>query len=329
MKQSKKIFVTGATGFIGSHLVEFLVEKGFSVIGFDRYNSNNDWGWLENSKYKNDFEIILGDIRDYDSVSKSMKGSDIVFHLAALIGIPFSYISPLAYIRTNVEGTYNILESSKNQDIEQILITSTSETYGTAQTVPINEKHPLVGQSPYSASKISADQLAISYNKSFNMPIKIVRPFNTYGPRQSARAIIPTIISQILQGHSSLKLGSLSPTRDLTYVDDTCNGFYQIYKSKSLIGEVTNIGMNSEISIGKLVELISEIMNIELQIETSHDRIRPKNSEVERLVCDNEKLLKNTDWKPKFSLKEGLESVVRWMKDSKNLNLYKAEQYNV
>jgi NAD dependent epimerase/dehydratase len=329
MKTSKKAFVTGGTGFIGSNLVEFLVEKGLNVIAFDRYNSNNDWGWLENSKYKNKFEVILGDIRDYDSVSKSMKGCDIVFHLAALIGIPYSYISPLAYIRTNVEGTYNVLESSKNQEIEHILITSTSETYGTAQKVPIDELHPLVGQSPYSASKIAADQLAISYNKSFNMPIKIVRPFNTYGPRQSARAIIPTIISQILKGNSTLKLGSLTPTRDLTYVDDTCNGFYQIYKSKSLIGEVTNIGMNSEISIEKLVELISEIMNTELQIETSNDRIRPKNSEVERLVCDNQKLLNNTDWRPKYTLEQGLTSVIKWMKDSKNLNLYKAEQYNV
>ncbi len=327
MKTSNKVLVTGGTGFIGSNLVEFLVEKGFQVIAFDRYNSNNDWEWLENSKYKNDFEVVLGDIRDYDSVSKSMKGCDAVFHLAALIGIPYSYISPLAYVRTNIEGTYNVLESSKNQEIENILITSTSETYGTAQTVPIDELHPLIGQSPYSASKIAADQLAISYIKSFNIPIKIVRPFNTYGPRQSARAIIPTIISQILKGHKSLNLGSLTPTRDLTYVDDTCNGFYQIYKSKSLIGEVTNIGMNSEISIGKLVELISEIMNIKLQIETSDDRVRPKNSEVERLVCDNKKLLNNTDWRPNYTLKEGLEKVVKWMKES--INLYKTDQYNV
>ena len=329
MKTTNKVLVTGGTGFIGSNLVEFLVEKGLNVIAFDRYNSNNDWGWLENSKYKNDFEVILGDIRDYDSVSKSMKGCDIVFHLAALIGIPYSYISPLAYIRTNIEGTYNVLESSKNQEIEHILITSTSETYGTAQKVPIDELHPLVGQSPYSASKIAADQLAISYNKSFNMPIKIVRPFNTYGPRQSARAIIPTIISQILKGHNTLKLGSLTPTRDLTYVNDTCSGFYQIYKSKSLIGEVTNIGMNSEISIGKLVELISKIMNTELKIETSKVRIRPKNSEVERLVCDNKKLLNNTDWRPKYNLEEGLAKVVKWMKDPKNLDLYKTAQYNV
>lgn len=329
MKTSNKAFVTGGTGFIGSNLVEFLVKKGLQVIAFDRYNSNNDWGWLENSKYKDGFEVILGDIRDYDSVSKSMKGCDIVFHLAALIGIPYSYISPLAYVRTNIEGTYNILESSKNQEIEHILITSTSETYGTAQKVPIDELHPLVGQSPYSASKIAADQLAISYNKSFDMPIKIVRPFNTYGPRQSSRAIIPTIISQILKGHSTLSLGSLTPTRDLTYVEDTCSGFYQIYKSKSLIGEVTNIGMNSEISIGKLVELISKIMNTKLQIKTSEDRVRPKNSEVERLVCDNNKLLKNTSWKPKFTLKEGLTNVVKWMNDSKKLDLYKPERYNV
>ena len=231
MNNKDTILVTGATGFIGSHLAELLVKKGFSVVAFDRYNSNNDWGWLEKSKYKKDINVILGDIRDYDSVSKAMVGCHSVFHLAALIGIPYSYVSPLAYLRTNVEGTYNVLESAKNLGLDQVLITSTSETYGTAQYIPINEEHPLIGQSPYSASKIAADQLAISYNKSFDMPIKIVRPFNTYGPRQSARAIIPTIISQILKGHSSLKLGSLKPTRDLTYVEDTCSGFYQIYKS--------------------------------------------------------------------------------------------------
>ena len=203
-----KILITGATGFIGSHLTEFLVEKGFNVIAFDRYNSNNDWGWLENSKYKNDFQVILGDIRDYDSVSKSMVGCNAIFHLAALIGIPYSYISPLAYIRTNVEGTYNVLEAAKNLSIEQILVTSTSETFGTAQYIPIDEKHPLIGQSPYSASKIAADQLAISYFKSFELPVKLVRPFNTYGPRQSARAIIPTIISQILNGKTAIELGA-------------------------------------------------------------------------------------------------------------------------
>ena len=206
-----KILVTGATGFIGSHLTEYLVQKGLNVIAFDRYNSNNHWGWLEHSKYINDFQVILGDIRDYDSISKAMVDCDAVFHLAALIGIPYSYVSPLAYIRTNIEGTYNVLEASKNLNLEQILVTSTSETYGTAQYVPIDENHPLVGQSPYSASKIAADQLAISYFKSYELPVKIVRPFNTYGPRQSARAIIPTIISQLLNGEKEIKLGRLHP----------------------------------------------------------------------------------------------------------------------
>ncbi|MBT5068747.1 MAG: NAD-dependent epimerase/dehydratase family protein [Candidatus Marinimicrobia bacterium] len=324
-----KILITGATGFIGSHLTEFLVEKGFNVIAFDRYNSNNDWGWLENSKYKNDFQVILGDIRDYDSVSKSMVGCNAIFHLAALIGIPYSYISPLAYIRTNVEGTYNVLEAAKNLSIEQILVTSTSETFGTAQYIPIDEKHPLIGQSPYSASKIAADQLAISYFKSFELPVKLVRPFNTYGPRQSARAIIPTIISQILNGKTAIELGSLSPTRDLTFVKDTCAGFEEIYKSDSLFGEVTNIGMKAEISIGELAKLIARLMDVELTIKSTDERIRPKNSEVERLFCDNTKLLENTAWKPNFTLSDGIKEVIEWMKTSGNLNYFKADKYNV
>ena len=292
MKNNQSILVTGATGFIGSHLTEFLVKKGMRVIAYDRYNSNNDWGWLENSSLKNDFQVILGDIRDYDSVNKALKGCDVVFHLAALIGIPYSYISPLAYVRTNVEGSYNILEASKNNCVEQVLITSTSETYGSAQYVPIDEKHPIVGQSPYSASKISADQLAISYYKSFDLPVKIVRPFNTYGPRQSARAIIPTIISQLLNESGKLKLGNLSPTRDLTHVFDTCNGFYEIFQSKSLFGEIVNIGMNEEISISDLVNLICGLMNKEITFDLTHDRVRPKNSEVDRLRCNNKKLKK-------------------------------------
>jgi NAD dependent epimerase/dehydratase len=326
---NNNILITGATGFIGSHLAELCVEQGFEVVAFDRYNPNNHWGWLEDSKYIDDMEIILGDIRDYDYVSKSMEGCDAVFHLAALIGIPYSYVSPLAYIRTNVEGTYNVLEAAKNKGLEQVLITSTSETYGTAQYIPIDEKHPLVGQSPYSATKIAADQLAISYSRSFDMPIKIVRPFNTYGPRQSARAVIPTIISQLLNGENSIALGNLSPTRDLTYVADTCNAFIDIYESDSLFGEVVNIGMNSEISIADLADLIANLMCTDISIESSEERVRPENSEVERLVCNNSKLLKHTSWMPNYSLEKGIVRVIEWMKDSENLGMYKAEQYNV
>ena len=324
-----KILVTGATGFIGSHLTEMMVEQGYNVIAFDRYNSNNNWGWLENSKYKSDIQVILGDIRDYDSVSKAMQDCQAVFHLAALIGIPYSYISPLAYIRTNIEGTYNVLEAAKNLNIDQVLITSTSETYGTAQYVPIDEKHPLVGQSPYSASKIAADQLAISYYKSFELPVKIVRPFNTYGPRQSTRAIIPTIISQVLNGNTQIELGSLSPTRDLTFAKDTCAGFEEIYKSEILFGEVTNIGMKTEISIGELTKLIAKTMNVEVTIKSSAERIRPENSEVERLFCDNAKLLKHTSWKSNYTLERGIGEVIEWMKKPENLNYFKSDKYNV
>ena len=256
-----KVLITGATGFIGSHLVELSVKKGYKVIAFDRYNPNNDWGWLENSSYKKDFEVILGDIRDYDSVSNAMKSCKAVFHLAALIGIPYSYISPLAYIRTNIEGTYNVLEAAKLLNVEEILITSTSETYGSAQYTPIDEQHPLVGQSPYSATKISADQLTLSYFKSFKTPVKIVRPFNTYGPRQSSRAIIPTIVTQMLNNKKKIKLGSLYPTRDFTYVEDICKAYIEIYKSKKLFGEIVNVGTKSEISVKKLFEKIKKITN--------------------------------------------------------------------
>lgn len=330
MLNEKPILITGGTGFIGSHLAELCVEKGLNVIVYDRYNPNNHWGWLEESKYKHDLKVILGDIRDYDSLYKAVKGCCAVFHLAALIGIPYSYISPLAYIRTNVEGTYNVLEAAKNLDIEQVLITSTSETYGSAQYSPIDEKHPLVGQSPYSATKIAADQLAISYQKSFDIPVKIVRPFNTYGPRQSTRAVIPTIITQLLsRNDDTIELGNTSPTRDLTFVYDTCTAFLEIYESNSLFGKVTNIGMNSEISINDLANLISNLMDKNITIESSKERIRPEKSEVDKLVCDNSKLLKHTSWEPKYNLEQGITEVLEWMKNQNNLSHYKAEKYNV
>ncbi len=328
MIKGKKILITGGTGFIGSHLAEMLVKQGNSVTCFDRYNINNHWGWLEDSELSQDINIILGDIRDFDSVHDATAGQDIIFHLAALIGIPYSYKSPLAYIRTNIEGTYNILESAKLRQTEKIIITSTSETYGTAQTVPINESHPLVGQSPYSASKISADQLALSYYLSFDSPITIARPFNTYGPRQSSRAIIPTIFSQAILG-DTLTLGNLSPTRDLTYVDDTCRGFLEIANHPNLSGEVVNIGSNQEISIGALAELIKEIVGKELNIVESKDRLRPEKSEVDRLVCDNSKICKLTTWKPEIGLKDGLRNVYKWMQSIDLNQIYKADRYNV
>jgi NAD dependent epimerase/dehydratase len=323
----KKILVTGAGGFIGSHLTELLVKQGHDVKAFVRYNSKNNWGWLENSDIKNNIEVVTGDVRDYDSVADALKDCDAVFHLAALIGIPYSYVSPMAYIKTNIEGTYNILEASRKHNLKEILITSTSETYGAAQYVPIDENHPLVGQSPYSASKIGADQLAISYHKSFGSPVKLVRPFNTYGPRQSARAVIPAIISQIVSGVKDIKLGNTSATRDLTFVKDTAAGFYELFKSKELYGEVTNIGMNHEISVGDLANLIMKITGKNVNIITDIQRVRPENSEVERLVCNNTKMLSKTNWKPRYNLTIGLEETINWI--TKNAQLYKPEIYNV
>jgi len=323
----KKVLVTGAGGFIGSHLTELLVEQGFSVKAFVHYNSKNNWGWLESSDVKDEVEVIAGDIRDFDSVYNAIQGCSAVFHLAALIGIPYSYLSPKAYIETNITGTYNVLQTSKELGLEQVLVTSTSETYGTAQYVPIDENHPLVGQSPYSASKIAADQMAISYYRSFGLPVKIVRPFNTYGPRQSARAIIPTIITQVLSGKREIKLGNLTPTRDLTFVKDTAFGFLELYKSTKLFGEYTNIGMNEEITIGELVKLISEIMEVGLSIISETERIRPDKSEVERLMCNNGKIISNTNWKPKYNLRKGLAETIEFLKD--NLQYYKPELYNV
>ena len=322
-----KTLITGAAGFIGSHLTELLVEKGFNIKAFVRYNSKNNWGWLEGSEVKDEIEVVTGDIRDYDSVYNAMQGCTTVFHLAALIGIPYSYVSPKAYIETNITGAYNVLQAARELNLEQVLVTSTSETYGSAQYVPIDEKHPMVGQSPYSASKISADQLAISYYRSFNLPVKIVRPFNTYGPRQSARAIIPTIITQILSGEKELKLGNLTPTRDLTFVKDTSSGFYEIFKSEKLFGEITNIGMKGEISVGDLVSKIAGLLYVELDIKSEVERIRPGNSEVERLFCDNTKIKENTNWLPNYDLIQGLTETINWLKN--NMLLYKPDLYNV
>ena len=323
----KKILVTGAFGFIGSHLVELLISKGHSVIAFDRYNVNNDYGWLNDSKYKKDIEFFLGDIRDYDSVYKAVKQSSFIFHLAALIGIPYSYLSPLAYLKTNVEGTYNILESAKNLNIKNTLITSTSEVYGSAVEIPIDENHRLLGQSPYSASKIAADQLALSYANSFKMPIKIVRPFNTFGPRQSTRAIIPTIIAQLLKHPNYINLGNTETKRDYTYVDDTCNAFISILKSKKLEGEITNIATSTNYSILEIINIISKIMKVKPKLIIEKKRVRPKNSEVTELLGSNLKLKNNTNWDYKISFEEGLKKTIKWIKINKNK--YKFTDYHV
>ena len=325
----KRIMITGATGFIGSHLTEQCVELGYKVKAFDRYNSNNHWGWLEDSKYRGDFEVVLGDVRDYDSVYKAMQGCDVVFHLAALVGIPYSYVSPLAYIRTNIEGTYNVLEAAKNKKLDHILITSTSETYGTAQYVPIDECHPLVGQSPYSATKIAADQLAFSYHRSFGLPVTIARPFNTYGPRQSARAVIPTIVTQLLSKQGDVRLGSLEPTRDLNYVSDICNGLIALAECDEAIGREVNIGSGTEISIDKLANLIIDIMGVDARVVSDEHRVRPENSEVERLVCDSGILRQLTGWKPEITINEGLVKTIEWFKDEHKLKKYKSEIYNM
>jgi NAD dependent epimerase/dehydratase len=323
----KNILITGAGGFIGSHLTELMVRKGFTVKAFVHYNSTNQWGWLESSDCKNSIEVISGDVRDYDSVYAAMKGCDTVFHLAALIGIPYSYVSPLAYIKTNIEGTYNICQSARELNVGNVLITSTSETYGSAQFVPIDENHPMVGQSPYSASKIGADHLALSFYRSFDLPVKIVRPFNTFGPRQSARALIPTVITQVLSGANSINLGNVTPTRDFTFVEDTAKGFFEIGNSDKLIGEITNIGMGNEISINDLVEMIGVLMNKKIGIDTDAARVRPEKSEVERLFCNNEKIKKMTNWAPDYNLESGLRETITWLE--KNINQYKPGIYNV
>ena len=325
----KKVLVTGADGFIGSHLTEHLMEKGYEVKAFTYYNSFNTWGWLDTfPKEKLDaLEIFQGDIRDPNGVREAMKGVDGVFHLAALIAIPFSYHSPDSYVDTNIKGTLNVLQAARDLDLERVLITSTSEVYGTAQYVPIDEKHPYQGQSPYSATKIGADRLAESFYRSFNLPVTIVRPFNTFGPRQSARAVIPTIISQLLAGKEEIKLGSLTPTRDFNYVKDTANGFYEIARSDKTIGQEINIATQQEISIGELANELIRQINPNAKIVCDEQRTRPEKSEVNRLLGCNEKIKSLTDWRPQYTFEEGLAETIAWIKE--NMNAYKTDIYNV
>lgn len=325
MKQ--KVLVTGAAGFIGSHLVEELMNLGYQVRAFVRYNARNDWGWLQTLSCLQDVEVCVGDIRDYDIVLKAVRGVQVVFHLAALIGIPYSYITPLAYIKTNVEGTYNILQASREEGVEKVVHTSTSEVYGTARYVPIDEEHPLHAQSPYAASKIAADQLALSFYRSFDLPVTVVRPFNTFGPRQSARAVIPTIIAQSLKGTGVLRLGNLSPTRDFNYVRDTVTGIAAVGFSDRTTGQVVNIGSGRETAIKEIVKLVKDITGRDVTVEQEETRKRPVESEVGRLVCDNRKAKELAGWAPRYALEEGLSETIAWFK--KNLHLYKPDIYNV
>lgn len=325
----KKVLITGSDGFIGSHLTELLLEKGYEVKAFTYYNSFNTWGWLDTlpqGKLK-EIEIFSGDIRDPNGVREAMRGVDEVFHLAALIAIPFSYHSPDSYVDTNIKGTLNVLQAAREWETSRVLVTSTSEVYGTAQYVPIDEKHPYQGQSPYSATKIGADRLAESFYRSFNMPVTIVRPFNTYGPRQSARAVIPTIISQLLAGKTEIKLGSLTPTRDFNYVKDTANGFYEISVSDRTIGEEINIATQTEVSIGQLAEEIINQINPAAKIICDEARLRPENSEVNRLLGSNEKIMRLTDWKQQYTFAEGIAETIEWIRN--NLGRFKADIYNL
>ena len=332
---TKKILVTGADGFIGSHLIESLVRQGHSVRAFTLYNSFNTWGWLDHcaAEVKGKFEVFSGDIRDPNGVKQAMKDCDSVLHLAALIAIPFSYHSPDTYVDTNIKGTLNILQAARELGVRRVVHTSTSEVYGTARFVPITEDHPLQGQSPYSATKIAADQLAYSFYASFNLPVVIARPFNTYGPRQSARAVIPTIITQIANGRRSIKLGAVSPTRDFNYVQDTVDGFIAALNSELGLGEVINFGSNFEISVGDTAQLIAEVMNVEIEIITDEVRLRPENSEVERLWANNAKAKQLLGWQPSHSgrdgFKRGLPKTAEWFSQADNLRRYKADIYNL
>ncbi len=329
--KGKKVLVTGADGFIGSHLVEALLAEGCKIKAFVYYNSFNSWGWLDTfSKEQIDqIEIFAGDIRDPNGVANAVEGCDMIFHLAALIAIPFSYHSPDSYVDTNIKGTLNILQAAQRFNVERILVTSTSEVYGTAQFTPITELHPKQPQSPYSATKIGADAIADSFYRSFQMPVTIVRPFNTYGPRQSARAVIPTIISQLLNGANEIKLGDIRPTRDLVFVKDTAQGFIQIAKNASLIGHEVNIATQQEISVGDLAEELIKIINPNAKIVCDEVRLRPDKSEVFQLLGSQAKLLEFTGWKPQTSLSDGLKQTIEWFKNPKNLAGYKSHIYNL
>jgi dTDP-glucose 4,6-dehydratase len=331
----KKILITGADGFIGSHVTEELVRQGHSIRAFVLYNSFNSWGWLDSAEegIKKSLDVFAGDIRDPHGVTTAMKGCDVVLHLAALIAIPYSYHSPDTYVDTNIKGTLNVVQAARELGVDKVVHTSTSEVYGTAKFVPITEDHPLQGQSPYSASKIGADQIAMSFYSSFNTPLSIIRPFNTYGPRQSARAVIPTVITQIANGVRKLKLGALHPTRDFNFIADTVRGFIAAAESDQSVGEVINIGSNYEISIGDTVRLISDLMGARIEIETEQYRLRPDKSEVERLWADNAKAKRLLGWEPQYAGKEGLrrglQETIDWFGIPENLKAYKSHLYNI
>lgn len=332
---NKKILITGSGGFIGSHLTEGLARRGCQVQAFVLYNSFNSWEWLDyvGKDIKENIHVFSGDIRDPHGVKKAMQGCDVILHLAALIAIPFSYHSPDTYVDTNIKGTLNILQAARELGVEKVIHTSTSEVYGTARFVPITEEHPLQGQSPYSATKIGADQLALSFYRSFGTPVSIVRPFNTYGPRQSARAVIPTIITQLTSGKRVLELGALHPTRDFNYINDTVDGFIKALEAEDIAGEVINVGSGFEISIGNIAKLIAELMDVELIVKEDQERIRPEKSEVERLLADNSKALELLGWAPKYAgisgLRKGLAETIDWFSKPENLSLYKAGIYNI
>lgn len=322
--KNKTVLVTGAGGFIGSHLTERLVVEGATTRAFIRYTSEGNRGWLEGKSKAQGIQFFYGDIRDRDSLKAAMKGVDVVFHLAALIAIPYSYEAPNSYIDANIVGTTNVLQNARDLNIQRVIHTSTSEVYGTAVTVPISEEHPLQGQSPYSATKIGADKLVEAYYRSFELPVTIVRPFNTYGPRQSARAVIPTIVSQALS-RNHVQLGALTPTRDLNYVSDTVGGFLSAAQSERAIGETINFGSGQEISIGDLAKLIVELLDRKVEIRGESDRLRPEKSEVQRLMCDNTKARELLGWSPKIGLREGLTETIAWIKA--NLARFKVDEY--